>query len=188
VIWRVGLIDSLGNWPGAADASAFVDYGNAIEHRGTVADPSGHGSAIAGLLTAAAPEFGLLLGQVFVEGGSATGAVVAAAIDWALDRHANLLHLSLGLAANRVVLAAAIGRAVAAGCIVVASTPAWGTPVYPAAYAYPGVIRATGDARCAPGELSRLAPWLFAGCPRFEGSNHVGIRREFLVGLKGISR
>jgi hypothetical protein len=44
--------------------------------------------------------------------------------------------------------------------------PARGAPVYPAAY--PGVIRATGDARCAPHELSALRPWFFGGCPRLE--------------------
>ncbi len=39
--------------------------------------------------------------------------------------------------------------------ILVAASPARGAPVFPASY--PGVIRATGDARCAVGEISSLA-------------------------------
>ena len=39
--------------------------------------------------------------------------------------------------------------------ILVAAAPARGEPVFPAAYA--GVVRATGDARCGPGELSFLS-------------------------------
>jgi hypothetical protein len=108
----------------------------------------------------------LLLGQVFTTAGPTSGAAVAAAIDWAIARRADLIHLSLGLAGDRAVLAAAVGRAIDADCIIVAAAPARGALVYPAAYA--GVIRATGDARCAPEELSCLAPGLFGAFPRVE--------------------
>ena len=163
--WRVGLIDSCGGWPGALGTAAFISVGNRVECREPVPDPTGHGSRIAGALLRDRP-VELLLGQVFTTVAPTTGAAVAAAVDWAVAGRANLLHLSLGLAADRPVLAAAIARAIGTGCIVVASSPARGAPVYPAAY--PGVIRATGDARCAPGEVSCLGRGLFGGCPRLD--------------------
>jgi hypothetical protein len=163
--WRVGLIDSCGNWPGAIDAAAFVVDGERVERRATAVDSSGHGTRIAQLFAAGDAVFDLLLGQVFLGACPASSAAVAAAIDWAVAGRADLIHMSLGLAGDRAVLAAAVARAVESGCIIVASTPARGTEVYPAAY--PQVIRATGDARCAPGELSCLAPGFFGACPRF---------------------
>jgi hypothetical protein len=178
VSWRVGLIDSCGGLGGIAaaasegaliaDAAAFVAEGGRVERRETVADPTGHGSRIAELLSNG-PRIELLLGQVFTSSGPTSGAAVAAAIDWALDRGASLIHLSLGLAGDRAVLGSAVARALDAGCILVAATPARGAPVYPAAY--PGVIRATGDARCSPLELSALRPWFFGGCPRLEAAS-----------------
>jgi hypothetical protein len=117
----------------------------------------------------------LLLGQVFTSAGPTSGAAVAAAIDWAVERRAGLIHLSLGLAGDRAVLGLAVRRAIDAGCILVAAMPARGAPVYPAAY--PGVIRATGDARCGPHELSCLEPWFFGGCPRLEPASHTATDR-----------
>jgi hypothetical protein len=50
--------------------------------------------------------------------------------------------------------------------ILIASTPARGAPVYPAAY--PGVLRVTGDARCGPAEVSALGgvPADYGACVR----------------------
>jgi hypothetical protein len=174
--WRVGLIDSCGGLEGVGaaaleqaaaviDAAAFVSREGRIECEGTVADPTGHGSRVAELLLRGR-SVQLLLGQVFTTAGPTSSAAVAAAIDWAVERHVGLIHLSLGLAGDRMVLGVAVQRAIAAGCIIVAAMPARGAPVYPAAYA--GVIRATGDARCAPHEISHLGPWFFGGCPRLE--------------------
>ena len=174
--WRVGLIDSCGGLRGldaaaqgdassVAAAAAFVACDGRVECRGTVADPTGHGSRIAELLISGR-RLELLLGQVFTTSGPTSGAAVAAAIDWAVERRVGLIHLSLGLAGDRMVLGLAVRRAIDAGCIIVAAMPARGAPVYPAAY--PGVVRATGDARCAPHELSALRPWFFGGCPRLE--------------------
>jgi hypothetical protein len=167
VTWRVALIDSCGGLEGidAAHAAAFVVHDGRVECRESVADPTGHGSRIAELLISG-QRLELLLGQVFTTLGPTSGAAVAAAIDWAVERCVDLVHLSLGLAGDRAVLGLAVQRAIDAGCILVAAMPARGAPVYPAAY--PGVIRATGDARCAPHELSALRPWFFGGCPRLE--------------------
>jgi hypothetical protein len=166
VTWRVGLIDSCGGGLEGIDAAAaFVVRDGRVECRETVADPTGHGSRIAELLLSGRP-VELLLGQVFTALGPTSGAAVAAAIDWAVERRAGLIHLSLGLAGDRAVLRTAVQHAIDAGCIIVAAMPARGAPVYPAAY--PGVVRATGDARCASDELSALRPWFFGGCPRLE--------------------
>jgi hypothetical protein len=170
-MWRVALIDSCGSRPEAVDAAAFIAAQGRIECRQAGADPTGHGSRIADLLTRER-SVELLLAQVFTTAGPTSGAAVAAAIDWAVERRADLIHLSLGLAGNRAVLAAAVARAIEVDCIIVAAAPARGAVVYPAGYA--GVIRATGDARCAPDELSRLGPWSFGGCPRFEPVGPLG--------------
>ena len=183
--WRVALIDGCGRWPGALCAAAFSSRGGGVEQHAPGRDPTGHGTRIANLLTeevagaeAGAPPASaahgavregapceLLLAQVFSSEAPATAAAVAAAIDWAVVNGGELLHMSIGLAADRAVLAAAVRRALAAGCIIVASTPARGRPVFPASYA--DVIRATGDARCASGEISILDADLFGGCPRY---------------------
>ena len=165
VSWRIALIDSCGSWPGAADAAAFVSVGRQVERRAPVADRSGHGSRVAQLFANGDAAFELLLGQVFLGAEPASAAAVAAAVDWAVAGRADLIHMSLGLKDDRAVLAAAVVRATGSGCIIVASMPARGALVYPAAY--PQVIRATGDARCAPEELSHLGPEFFGGCPRF---------------------
>ncbi len=164
--WRAALIDSCGTWPGAAESAAFADDGGRVERRAPVADPTGHGSRVARLLADDAAAVELFLGQVFLDGRPASAAAVAAAVDWAVAAGADLIHMSLGLAADRAVLGAAVQRAVELGRIIVAAAPARGAMVFPAGYA--GVLRATGDARCAPGELSHLGHWFFGGCPRFE--------------------
>ena len=167
--WRVALIDSCGAWPGAVAAAAFVEESavaaeETVQRCATAVDATGHGSRVARLLSEGGAEFELMLGQVFLGRAPASAAAVAAALDWAVAGGADLIHMSLGLAADRAVLAAAVGRAVGAGCVLVASAPARGGVVYPAAYR--GVIRGTGDARCGPGELSCLVPVFFGGCPR----------------------
>ncbi len=174
--WRVGLIDSCGVMSGLVASAGFVLEDAAPVTAGTAprpravqripgrADPTGHGTRIAALLMRDQPDMDLVLAQVFVEPGATNAAVVGSAIDWCIAEGATLLHLSLGLANDRAPLAAAVRRAIDAGCVVVAATPARGAAVYPAAYS--GVIRGTGDARCALGEISRLAAQTFGGCPR----------------------
>jgi hypothetical protein len=183
--WRVGLIDSCGRRPDALEAAAFVTQGRQVECRRTVADPTGHGSRIAELL-ARDRAFELLLGQVFINAGPTTGAAVAAAIDWAVARRARLIHLSLGLAGNRAILADAVKRALESGCIIVAAAPARGALAYPAAY--PGVIRATGDARCAPGEWSCLGHGFFGACPRLESDGPTEATGGASIGAAWVTR
>jgi hypothetical protein len=180
VRWRIGLVDS-GAAPGLPLAAArFAADGT----RGAVGDDlTGHGTRIARLITGGRPELELVLAQVFDGGAPTSAAAVAAGIDWCRDEGATLVHLSLGLRADRAVLADAVRRAVAAGCLVVAATPARGAPVYPAAY--PDVIRATGDARCAAEEISQLGPTTFGGCVRPEAAAAGG---GASVGAAAVSR
>lgn len=117
-------------------------------------DRLGHGTAVARLILAAAPEVALLSAQVFADGRPVAASAVAAAIDWAVAQGAVLINLSLGLREDRWVLRHACASAHAAGVLLVASAPARGSAVYPAAY--PGVVAVIGDARCAEGEWSLL--------------------------------
>jgi len=161
VTWKVAVIDSCGRWPGALEAAAFSSVGDAVTLLPVSEDPTGHGSAITELLATSGQSVDMLLAQVFTRPGATTAAAVGAAITWSVARGARLIHLSLGLRADRPVLSSAVANAVNSGCILVASTPARGGPVYPAAYT--GVISATGDARCAPGEWAVLDDGSFAG-------------------------
>lgn len=168
---RLALIDSAGDGPQVVAARCFRAAAGAGAER-CVPDPTGHGSRLLALLAAGQPALEFVLAQVFAGEGAASAAAVAAALDWSRGEGATLVQLSLGLAADRPVLAAAVARAVAAGCLVVAAAPARGGPVWPAAY--PGVIAGTGDARCGPGELSRLGAARFGGCPRYPADAPAG--------------
>lgn len=105
-----------------------------------------HGSNLARTVCAIAPAAQLLVAKVFFQRWLTRPAQVAAAVDWLCASGAQVINLSLGLRADRAILRDACDAALASGVILVASAPARGEPVFPAAY--PGVIRATGDARC----------------------------------------
>jgi subtilisin family serine protease len=169
--WRVALIDSGCDPPAPVPLGAVRLHlvGGTIREDAVVADPSGHGSRMARIIAAAASAPELLLAQVFDDERATSAAAVAAGVRWALRQGAQLLHMSLGLGADREVLRAAIAEAIAAGRIVVTAAPARGTLPYPAAY--PGVLRASGDARCSAMQISALDPaaLLFGGCVRTEG-------------------
>jgi len=175
-LWRIALIDS-GIQPAAAvdpiHACRFIDSGSVVGQAPVLTDQLGHGTLMAKII-AATTTTQLLNAQVFGASMSTTAATVAAALDWATAQHADLVHLSLGLREDRRVLAAAVEHAIAAGCIIVASTPARGEASYPARY--PGVLRATGDARCSADEVSCLASEQadFGACPRFDTQPDAG--------------
>lgn len=156
---RLGLVDS-----GVSEQQ--TEYVKMSLSDDTRPDPLGHGTAICEIIRHYAPNISLYNAQVFDERGVTTAAKVAAAIDWQVAQKVDLINLSLGLHRDRSILADACARAVAAGIILIASSPAQGAAVYPSSY--PGVIRTTGDARCAVGEISCLDSDQadFGGCPR----------------------
>ena len=158
---RVGLVDSglAPSLAGSIDAAkGFADM--------PLRDDTSHGTTVARIVLHHAPDARLLSAQAFGPGGRAEAAAVADALRWLIAERARLVNLSLGLPHDREVLRVAVAEALAAGLILVASTPARGAPVYPAAY--PGVLRVTGDARCRPGEISALGgmPANYGACAR----------------------
>ncbi|MCP5420582.1 MAG: S8 family serine peptidase [Gammaproteobacteria bacterium] len=170
----IGLIDS----GVAASQTAYVAkerrfYWDTLGQIATgvaVPDRLAHGSMLADILLAYAPQARVLNAQVFDGARASTPAVIAAALDWAVAEGARVANLSLGLREDRPVLRRACEAAIAAGILLVCSVPARGGPVYPAAYA--GLLRVCGDARCEPGQLSALpeGPAHLGACPHPHGA------------------
>jgi subtilisin family serine protease len=158
---RVGLVDTGIAAPLGRSIAARKNFADV-----PLGDASGHGTTVARIVLHHAPDARLLCAQAFGPGGRAEAAAVAEALRWLIAQRARVVNLSLGLAHDRQVLRAAVADALAAGLILVASTPARGAPVYPAAY--PGVLRVTGDARCEPEAISALggAPADYGACAR----------------------
>lgn len=154
---RVGVLDSgIGAAAGVRVLARAVFPGD--DAQGAAAadclDAVGHGTQVATIIARAAPEAEFLDARIFLAGLRTEAAAVAAGLDWLGDAGARLVNMSFGLREDRAVLREACARALARGVVLVASSPARGAPVFPARY--PGLIRATGDARCAPGEISFL--------------------------------
>lgn len=153
----IGLLDSgVGGplcGPGAARRFSLDGAGEVAEGPAE-ADPLGHGTAVAELIVERARGVPLFSAQVFDRRGLTSAAVVAAGLDWLVGQGVRIVNMSLGLTEDRVVLAEACARARAAGVLLVASVPAIGPLVFPAAY--PGVVRVTGDARCQGDQIARL--------------------------------
>lgn len=160
-----------------------LDHG--VRQADPVADEHGHGTRIAQVIASSSSRVSLLIAQALDARGVSSAAAIAAAIDWAVDRAAHLVHLSVGLAQDRAVLGAAVARAKEAGVLVVASSPARGTLSYPAAYA--GVLRASGDARCDTGQISHLGAGHaeFGGCVRLAGEERA---RGASIGAAHVTR
>lgn len=149
-------------------AAAFVVESGMLLQQSVTFDRVQHGTAVIGAMMKTAPMVRLVMAQVFTERFTTTPSQVAAAIQWLVGQQVDLINLSLGLRADRPVLQAAVASAQAAGITLCAATPARGDAVFPAAY--PGVLRMTGDARCAETEwsclLTRYADFgAFVRCP-----------------------
>ena len=153
---RVGIADSGVDGVAATHVIArkdFVDHATSGSLEDTSRDLAGHGSALAAVI-AATGEVELLDARIFDASLRTSAVRAAAAIDWLVEQGARIINLSFGLHEDRCALREACARAIEAGVLIVASAPARGAPVFPAAY--PGVLRATGDARCADEEISWL--------------------------------
>ncbi len=145
----IGIVDSGGPAEQMEGARAFHAEGDGP----AAPDRLGHGTAVAAVLRRAAPGARLRHAQVFGDTPLTSADRVARAVLW-LAEEADIILLSLGLATDREGLRAACDTALAAGACLVAASPARGGPCYPAAW--PGVIAATGDARCDWDGLSLL--------------------------------
>ena len=115
----------------------------------------GHGRQVACALLEHCPTAGLLLAPVFDRTREAEVGRVVDALHWLAAQGAQLINLSFSMAVPSRRLASACAEVATQGVLLVASAPARGAPVYPAAFA--DCIAVTGDARCAPGEVSWLS-------------------------------
>ncbi|WP_323766905.1 S8 family serine peptidase [Marinovum sp.] len=151
---RVGIIDSGPATIAHADARAFGPDG---EPRQASPDRLGHGTVVAQTISRGAPGARLRHAQVFDDRPVTSALRVAAALDWFRSSgDVDLVCFSLGLAKDRAILGTAVEAAREAGLILVSAHPAQGQCPYPAAY--PGVIAATGDARCGWTDISVPRP------------------------------
>lgn len=117
--------------------------------------PAGrHAAAMAAAILATAPATRIIGLAVFVGQLTTSAAALAAALERAAASEARIVHCSLGLPRPDEAVARAVAQLVAAGRIIVASAPARGGPVWPAAL--PEVFSVQGDARCGPGQWSLL--------------------------------
>lgn len=173
---RVALIDSgvnaqhshVGFLAGGIAFSLTAE--GAVQESGEYADRLGHGTALAGILRAKAPQVELYAVKIFTDRLAASITVLEAALLWAVQQRMQIINLSLGTANpdHRDRLLAVVAQANAAGALLVASSPPERTEVLPAAL--PGVIGVAGDDRCAWGEHLYLPetpiPFRAHPCPR----------------------
>jgi subtilisin family serine protease len=157
---KVGIVDSGIALAQVASPTTSISFAGTARPAAN-GDGVGHGTSVAKLVRVLAPMTHLLNAQAFIGGRHADAACVAEAIDWCLEQQARVINLSFGLSADHAALRAACAAAVARGVIVVASSPARGGSVYPAAYA--GVLAVSGDARCAAQEWSVIEPGRLVG-------------------------
>ena len=149
---RIGILDAgvdLGRLPVAGQAS-FTDEGELAPEHGEL----DHGTAVAEIVLSRAPQAAIVSARVFRGRRPASAQVVTAGLEWLIAQRVHAVNMSFGLAHDRDALRETCRAAIEAGVLLVAAAPAAGAMTFPAAY--PGVIRVTGDARLAPGELSFL--------------------------------
>jgi len=151
---RVGIIDSGCRSAGLRFARAFRQDGSRILEEAPAVDRIGHGTSIEKAIRQIQPRVECHHAQIFHDRPVATPALVAAGLLWLKAQAVDVICMSLGLKHDREVLAQACRDVVAENIILVAASPTRGAMTFPAAYE--GVIAATGDARCAVGQISRL--------------------------------
>jgi hypothetical protein len=150
---RVALIDSGVNAGHSHVGSLAGGVGFSLTASGEVQqtpdyeDRLGHGTALAGVLRAKAPQVELYAVKIFADRLAASIYVLDTALRWAIAQQMHI-NLSLGTAnpQHRERLIATVAQASAGGSIIVASSPPGQVDVLPAAL--PGVIGVAGDDRC----------------------------------------
>lgn len=155
---RIGIVDS-GYSPEQASyifaSQRLMLTAKGVEQTPVQPDVTGHGSAVIEIIRMHQPRTRFAVAQVFDQDHRASVEQVVAGIDWLLEQQVELINLSLGLREPQPSLHAALQRAKAQGVLLMASSPAMGPKVYPAAY--PEVISITSDGRCTePAQFYRL--------------------------------
>ena len=120
---------------------------------GDTVDRLGHGTAVAAAIRDIAPGTTLVVGKIFDRSLSTNAAVLARAIDWAVDRHARIINLSLGTpnVAHVGTLGASVARAITAGAIVVSARESVGVVWLPGSIE--GVASVVADSSLERDEL-----------------------------------
>ncbi len=152
---RVALIDSGINAEHSHVESVAGGIGFSLADDGTLqesqdySDQLGHGTALAGILRAKAPQVSLYAVKIFADRLGGPIAVLEAGLRWAIEQKIKIINLSLGTnkPEHRERLVSLVDQANAQGSILVASSPPGQTDVFPAAL--PGVIGVAGDEQCA---------------------------------------
>lgn len=161
---RVGILDSGVAAPATA-RRRFLAATDVLRTDDSTDPVHDHGSVVASLIRENGPtHLELLDAQIFGERLHCAPALAAAAIDWLIESDASVINVSWGLAGDDPALRKACAQAIQAGVWIVAATPIRGATPVPARY--PGVVSATGDARCRPHEISD-----FGGVPAEFGAD-----------------
>lgn len=131
-----------------------LDADGGVFRSGDFLDNLNHGTQIATAILSHLPEARLCVAKVFTEGLATSSQQIAAALQWLIEQNVDLINMSLGLTIDRESIREACEDARARGVVLIASSPAHGQVVYPAAYN--GVVSVTGDARCTESQCSYL--------------------------------
>lgn len=125
-----------------------------------------HAQAVKAAILSTNPHVDIIAFPIFKHKLSTSREVVLEALYAAMASDAEVLHCSFGFAQADDATQKAFSDAVSRFDCVVASSPARGQPVFPASY--PGVLKASGDARLRASEHSWLdSPQVdFAANPR----------------------
>jgi hypothetical protein len=161
---RVGFIDGAlpADWPGLASQNRFCEPDGA-----PLAEV--HAKAMAATVTGYRDDLEIINAVVFPGKLVTSVENVCSALDWFAEDPPEIVLCSFGTTRSSLHLSLMTARLLLSGCLVVASAPARGEMVYPAGT--PGVVSVQGDARCAPGEFSKLdLPHAqFGACPAVDG-------------------
>jgi thermitase len=139
-------------------------------------DRYGHGTHVAGIVAAArdnaigvagvCPDCTILDAKVLNDSGSGSSSGIANGINWAVERGAKVINMSLGLRVSSRTLEAAVNNAWNAGVVIVAAAGNGGTQaqVYPGAY--PNVIAvAATDNNDVKASFSTYGKWVDVAAP-----------------------
>jgi hypothetical protein len=132
----------------ASGVSLSLDSNGGLIVGSDFSDEIGHGTAIAGVISAGAPSARLHAVKIFRTELKAAARMLLAALEWAIDREMNLIHLSLGTERedNREPLAAICDAAKDRNIVVVASARSSGDRIIPASF--DSVIGVYWDKEC----------------------------------------
>lgn len=157
---RIGLIDG----PLPVDCPGLAEQVRLCEADGSPTAEI-HAIAMADTIRAQVGAIQVVNAVVFPGRLATSAQTVCAALDWLARDPPEIVLCSFGMARSSVEFTTRIKALMQAGNLIVASAPARGEPVFPASIE--GVLAVQGDARCQPGELSRLdlPQAAFGSCP-----------------------